>query len=77
MIDMPAPRSSTAHAKTARAASPKKAPLSAPNKAAASKPAGRAVSTRGRSQAAEMLREIQIDGKALSVQIERLRHRFL
>jgi hypothetical protein len=69
MIDMPASRSSTAHAKTAGAASPKKA--------AASKPAGRAVSARGRSKAAEMLREIQIDGKALSVQIERLRHRFL
>jgi hypothetical protein len=77
MIDMPASRSSTAHSKTARAAASKDAPASAPSKAAASKPASRAVSTRGRSKAAEMLREIQIDGKALSVQIERLRHRFL
>jgi hypothetical protein len=46
-------------------------------KPAASKSISGPASTNGRSHAAEMLREIQIDGKALSVQIERLRHRFL
>jgi hypothetical protein len=65
MTDMSA---STPSSKTARTASPKEA--------APPKTARRAVSPR-RSKAAELLREIQIDGKALSVQIERLRHRFL
>jgi hypothetical protein len=73
MIDMPAPRSSTAKVKTAGTAAPK--PAVGPGPAA--KPAARAAAPRRRSKAAEMLREIQIDGKALSVQIERLRHRFL
>jgi hypothetical protein len=73
MIDMPASRSSIAQPKAAAAALAKKLP----NKAAASKPAARSASRPGRSQAAEILREIQIDGKALSIQIERLRHRFL
>jgi hypothetical protein len=71
MIEMPVPRSSTAQSKPAAA---KQAPASG---AKQTKPAQRAVSRRGRSKAAQMLREIQIDGKALSVQIERLRHRFL
>jgi hypothetical protein len=74
MIDMPVPRSSTAHSKPAAA---RQAKPSANKPTAAHKPTQRAVSRRGRSKAAQMLREIQIDGQALSAQIERLRHRFL
>jgi hypothetical protein len=47
----------------------------APKRAA--KPVAAKTAASRRSKAAEMLREIQIDGKALSVQIERLRRRFL
>lgn len=72
---MAAPRRSTAAPRTP----PRKAsnPSAGPNAAAASKKPVRPLSTRGRTKVAEMLRDLQIDGKALSVQIERLRHRFL
>jgi hypothetical protein len=74
---MTASPSSTTQPKATRAASPKKTSRQAAKKATAPKSDGRSSSARGRSRAAEMLREIQIDGKALSVQIERLRSRFL
>lgn len=48
-----------------------KAPAPAAKKAAAKRP------TADSRKAAEMLREIQIEGEALSAQIDRLRHRFL
>jgi hypothetical protein len=77
MTGMTKPSSSAARSKTVRAASPGKFPAPAAGKAAARKPGIGPASTNGRSQVAEMLREIQIDGKALSLQIERLRERFL
>ncbi len=66
-------RSSAVRPKATGHATPK-APK--PGKAAARKPAVRAV-VRGRNKVAEMLRELQIDGKARSLEIERLSHRFL
>ena len=60
---MAAPRSAAAEAKPPEPPRPRQASA---RKAAAT-----------RRKVAEMLRDLQIDGKALSVEIERLRHRFL
>ncbi len=68
---MAASRSATACSKAALSAAPKKVPV------ATMAARARAVSTADSRKIAAMLREIQIDGEALSAQIERLRHRFL
>lgn len=68
---MPVPRSSTAQSKPAAAKQAKRSE----NKPGAA-PKQRPTSRRGRGKAAQMLREIQLDAEALSVQLERLRHRF-
>jgi hypothetical protein len=64
--DMSASRSAPA-ARTARI----KTPSAAAKKAVAKRP------TADSRKAAEILREIQIEGEALSARIDRLRHRFL
>ena len=75
---MPVPRSSPARSKpaAAKAAVVKRTRAAAGKPVAASKPTQRAVARRGRGKAAEMLHEIQLDAEALSVRLERLRHRF-
>jgi len=77
MTDMAASRSSPAYPKTVRPTAATKVPTQVAKKAAAKKPVARSISTTDSRRAAEMLREIQIDGELLSAQIERLRHRFL
>jgi len=63
-------RSATACSRAAPSAAPKKVPVATMARA-------RAVSTADSRKIAAILREIQIDGEALSAQIKRLRHRFL
>jgi hypothetical protein len=64
----------TSHAVANRRKATPKAPK--PDKAAAVHQRGRTV-IHGRDRVAEMLRELQVDGKALSLRIQRLSGRFL
>ena len=78
---MTAPRSSTAPSGTApppprRKTASSVAPKPAAKKSPARQPVNRAAAA-DRRKVTELLRELQIDGEALSAQIERLRHRFL
>jgi hypothetical protein len=75
MTEMAAARSATAYSKTTLAAAPNQVP--AAKKSGAKPTVARAATTADSRKITEMLREIQIDGEALSAQIERLRHRFL
>jgi hypothetical protein len=82
MTHMAPPLSSTALAKTTRAAVLRKSPKQSGNKTSPMR-AGAAIkkscslSATDRQQAAEMLQELRIDGEALTAQIARLAHRFL
>ena len=69
---MTASRSPATHPKTPRPV--RRTASASGNKAASGTQAARPAN---QSRISELLREMQIDGKALSVQIERLRHRFL
>ena len=72
---MAAPRSSTLSQKPVSAASQATQPGAPAKQPAARKPARVRATDNG--LAADILRQIKIDGEALSAQIERLRHRFL
>ena len=77
VMDMTAFRSSTGHPEPRPTAAAKRARSSSKSATAAKTSIEAAPSARRTSRAAELLREIEIDGEALSVQIERLRRRFL
>lgn len=77
MADMITPRSSIAQPETTKTDPHKKAAVSVAKATAAKRRPSQTAAARDRRKAAEMLREIGIDGAALSAQIERLRHRFL
>ncbi len=72
---MAAPRSSTLSQKPVSASSQAAKGDASAKQRAARKPAR--VRAADSSLAADILRQIKIDGEALSAQIERLRHRFL
>jgi hypothetical protein len=73
-------RMSASRAASTQSKSGHSRPATGTKATAAQKPARKTPGARAVSdsrKAAEMLREIQIEGEALSAQIDRLRHRFL